>query len=65
MRTEYTQNSKGHIAWVGDLEYYERDGEVYRAHCCNVMDIFGYRLGRWECSRTHFDRFRHVILEVA
>jgi len=57
------QQSVGHIAFVGTVEYYELEGQVYRAPLDAVFDVrTGARIGRWECSREHFDRFREVIL---
>lgn len=57
------QPSKGHICFHGDFEFFERpDGDVYRAKIADVIMTDGYRFGRWECSRAHFERFRSVIL---
>jgi hypothetical protein len=52
------QKSAGHIAFAygGTVEYFERSGEVYRAPMDNVLDVDGYRHGRWECSRGRWDR---------
>jgi hypothetical protein len=43
----------------------ERGGEVFRAHLSNVLDIWGYRHGRWECSKAHFERFKNLIIKEA
>ena len=57
--------SHGHIGFDGDWEYFEVDGEVYRApRNAPLADISGpkpRRHGRWESSRPHFDRFRQHI----
>lgn len=55
--------SPGHICFSGTFEFYEDDaGDVYRASVDSAFDcLTGYRIGRWECSRAHFDRFRAVI----
>jgi hypothetical protein len=42
------KKSKGHIAFVGDFEYYVQRGEVYKALLQNAFDLDGYRHGRWE-----------------
>ena len=55
------QKSKGHITFNNGLEYYQANGEVYRAPIGNVFDG-EYRIGRWECTITHFERFKNVIL---
>jgi hypothetical protein len=60
--SEAPQKSPGHITFSGDFEFYEdARGEVYRAPLSNAFDcLTGYRIGRWECSRAHFDRFRQL-----
>jgi len=57
------EKSKGHICFHGNFEFYERSGEVFRAplHTGNVFDG-EYRIGRWECSKAHFERFKNIIL---
>lgn len=42
--------SKGHVAFLGDYEYYIADsGALYRAPLSAVLDIYtGNRIGRWE-----------------
>ena len=57
--------SKGHICFSGNFEFYERGGEVFRAHLSNVLDIWGYRHGRWECSKAHFERFKNLLIKEA
>ena len=59
MNATNARTSAGHIRWAldGAYEYYEQGGEVYLAPANNALDIHGYRHGRWECSRTHFDRY--------
>jgi len=58
------KQSNGHLCFAFDskVEFYERQGEVYRASSLNPVLSDGYRPGRWECSRDHFDRFREVIV---
>lgn len=42
--------SKGHIAIIGEREYFEREGVLYSAYADRPLDIWGYRLGaRFEC----------------
>jgi hypothetical protein len=44
------KNSKGHVAWFGDYEYYkDAHGNLYCAHKTNVLDVRGYAQGRFEC----------------
>lgn len=56
--------SNGHIGYqisaeFGEFEWYEADGEVYRANARNPVQIDGYRGGgRWECSLVRFERDR-------
>ena len=41
--------SKGHEMFVGDYEYYTRDGELWKAPTSNVIDLdTGQRAGRFE-----------------
>lgn len=49
------QRSVGHICFACRLEYFERDGEVYRAQSCAPVMPDGYRFGRWEGRRSWFD----------
>ncbi len=65
------RKSEGHIAWMrsshsngAHYEIYEQGGNVYLASVSNAFDLNGYRHGRWECTRTHFDRFREQYLIV-
>ena len=53
--------SLGHIAFHDGAEYFECEGEVYRAQIDNPLDVKGRRFGRWECSRAHFDRYRKLL----
>ena len=56
--------SKGHIGFLGDFEFYEIGGEVYRAPIANEFDVrIDCRIGRWECSRMLFDRFRDTVFK--
>lgn len=46
-------------------ELWEQNGEVYAVHVSPKIplqfDTLGYIMGRrWECSREHFDRNKHV-----
>ena len=44
------EQSKGHIAIIGDYEYFECDGILYCAPTWNAINIWGYRSGgRFEC----------------
>lgn len=57
------EKSNGHIGFSADnkVEFYELDGEVFRAPVNAVVDVHtGARIGRWECSRKHFDEYREV-----
>jgi hypothetical protein len=56
------RKSQGHITFTATAELYEQDGEVYKAPLSNAFDLDGRRHGRWECSRSHFDRYRDVII---
>jgi hypothetical protein len=56
-------DSKGHLCWsycpdTGLVtEWFDRDGEVFRASSSNVIELgTGYRFGRWEGSRRHFEQ---------
>ena len=60
--TTQSMKSKGHICFQGEFEFFARGGEVFRAKLSDVIDIWGYRFGRWECSVAHYERFRSVIL---
>ena len=63
------EKSPGHICFANGFEFFEREGEVYRAKItdplCTLVQVSGRKVesrhGRWECSRPHFDRFRAVI----
>ena len=57
------EKSKGHICFNGEFEFYERNGEVYKAPI-NAGNVFqnGYRFGRWECSINQFNLFKDFIL---
>lgn len=55
------KNSKGHIGKLGDVEVFERDGQIYFAPLASPIQTDGYRHGRWECSRIHFDRNRSIV----
>ena len=53
--TREPAKSKGHMFFTRTHEFYEDGGQVYRAWITNPVDIDGCRVGRWECSRVHFD----------
>jgi len=61
--------SKGHICWVkysadsASFEFFARGSEVYQAPATSVIMTDGYRCGRWECSKAHFEHFQDTILE--
>ncbi len=59
------EKSKGHLTFTsdGEFEFYECAGEVFRAPT-GTGNVFenGYRFGRWECDKAHFERFREVIV---
>ncbi len=59
------RKSKGHLAWLddGQREAYEQDGEIYIASVHNAIDVDGYRHGRWECSRKHWDRYYDTVFK--
>ena len=67
MYLDRTKHTKGHIGFSElDGQAYEwvekDDGQVYRCSMSNVVDVVtGYRQGRWECSREHFDRYRNEV----
>ncbi len=53
-----SDQSQGHLAYDSNgNEWYERDGEVYRAPVYRPVMTDGYRCGRWECSMEHAARF--------
>lgn len=50
--------SKGHIGFDGDFEFYAgANGDVFRANIGNVIDIYGYRSGRFESSAASWAHF--------
>jgi hypothetical protein len=56
--------SEGHLGWSrdGSWEYWEHNGEVYRAPVGNAFDVrTGRRLGRWECSKKMWDRYFDTV----
>jgi hypothetical protein len=60
----YTGFSAGHIGFAGRWEYFEADGEVYRADSSNPIqsvEPFVRQGARWECSRSHFDTYRFLF----
>jgi hypothetical protein len=50
------EKSKGHLAFVGQWEFFRRGDDVYRVDVSYPFDIWGYRQGaRWECYSWHAD----------
>jgi hypothetical protein len=59
------ERSKGHIAFIGDYEYFEHDGKLYCAPTWNDLDIWGYRGGaRFECY-AHMTKQRIALISQA
>lgn len=54
--------SRGHICFRGFDEWFERDGQVYRAPSFRPVQPDGYRHAEWYSGRAHFDRYRKLIL---
>ena len=55
------EKSRGHMGFVGNNEYYDYKGQVYRAPIHNAFDCNeGVRIGRWESSREHFDHYHSI-----
>lgn len=48
MNLKTLKKSQGHVAFVGDFEFYLQGGELFRAKIANAFDLDGYRHGRWE-----------------
>lgn len=42
------RKSPGHLAFVGDFEWYDHDGHIIRANRANGVDLEGRRHGRIE-----------------
>lgn len=65
-------NSKGHILWAqltecnGNIttnhEFFIRDNNIFKAPMSDVVMPDGYRVGRFECNKEQFYRFKDVIL---
>lgn len=56
-----SEQSQGHLGVDAQgREYFERDGEVYRAALDMPVMTDGYRCGRWEGSRSWFDHYHQV-----
>lgn len=55
------EQSVGHIAFIGRMEYYVTGDQVYAAPIDNVMDVrTSKRFGRWECSVVHWEHFNRL-----
>lgn len=57
-----TARSLGHIGftvdWHQPREYFQLGEDVYIAYARDEVQQNGRRFGRWECPRTHFDRYK-------
>lgn len=62
--------SKGHICFVriyrnpecvDMVEYFERNGDVFRAPMSCVIMPDGYRVGRFECPVRMWDQLKELI----
>jgi hypothetical protein len=62
--------SKGHLYWikvmrnpecVEMIEYYERDGDVFRAPMSCVVMPDGYRVGRFECPARMWNQLFAIL----
>lgn len=65
MQDERSRKSVGHLtfAFDGAIEFYEQDGEVYRATVYNgSFGPDGRRHGRWECTIGHYNRYKSVMM---
>lgn len=60
-----SEKSAGHIAFLDDgrNEAFVLKDEVYIAPTHNPISTYGYRLGRWECSKAHWDRYYDAIFK--
>ena len=65
--------SRGHLCWVrihlnpecSDLvEYFERDGEVKRAHVSEAVMPDGYRTGRFECKMSQWGFLKSLLEQL-
>jgi hypothetical protein len=65
-KTPAVARSAGHVCFTSDgaAEFFQVGTEVYQAPTSAPLADAGdtRRHGRWECSRTHFDRYRSVIV---
>ncbi len=49
--------SVGHVAFFDGSEWFEVDGELFRAALDSIIDNTGRRFGRWESSLEAARRF--------
>lgn len=57
-RVPQPTKSVGHVLWLAKgHEAIEHEGQIYIAHVSTPINSQGYRHGRWECSRDHWDRY--------
>jgi hypothetical protein len=58
------ERSSGHIGftvdWPEQREFLQIGDDVYVAFSNAVIMPNGRRTGRWECSRSHYDRYKAV-----
>ena len=60
------EHSEGHLAFVGDAEYFTIGDCVYRAPKRNPLDIHGHRQGaRFECPVRMSTQMLKLALEAA
>ena len=57
------KQSKGHLCFAGNFEFWQNGEEVYRAPIDNPIMTDGRRCGRFESYKWHFEHFKSVILE--
>jgi hypothetical protein len=57
------EKSLNHICFAGQVEFFSRDGSVYRAPSSACIMPDGYRCGRWECSEAHWVNCFDIILK--
>lgn len=50
--------SRGHMFYMGALEYFDRGGQVMTAPIDRPLGDDGYRPGTWHSTRRRFDDYR-------
>ena len=64
-RPRIEMSIKGYIGEIEDQIYYTDGKEVFRANRHNAVDCTtGYLIGRWECSLTHWQRYRNAVYSM-